>query len=549
MTNRSILGPGTFEDVPFHEHDFNELSGELIISEAQITTLSASKITSGTITAQTITMAAGGIIRSDDFATGPGGAGYELSQGLAEFNNVTVRGTIFTGAGSDVDYAHVTSVAVDTLDLVDLAVTAGKIALGTITADQIDDLTITGGKIGNLEITASQIDNLTITSGKIGNSEVQNVNIQNGAVSTLKIGDLQVTSGKINDLTATKITAGTIGVHVIKLSNSSGSRIESNNGTSMIIRGDGSAVFTNVQVTGTVNATAGIFSGALTVSGSFNYPSTSASNRIRIIGGANPDIQIQSVQGVGGTNSRITFRNAGGLLGSLYPARAGSIDFLMLEAFNAAEYLYIFGGGTNTTTEIVGTGRRTGDVGISSHAGLTHAVGILTKGTGDVPLSLYHHGTVPAGGTHVVIHSANDISTRFHCKMLTRGDPTSDADELHFSFRMDGRGEANGGGKGWFTSSDKSLKKWMKPVVVADMIERIRRIPILAYADKGEKDQKRPRRIGPTAQGVQPSFPNSVSRGASGGPLGLETNETVWGLVSVVQDLLDRIDTLEAQAA
>ena len=136
MTNRAILGPGVFDDVPFHIHEFNDISGELVVSEAQITSLSADKITSGTINAHTIVIDTGGVLKSADFVTGPAGAGWQLSAGLAEFNNVTVRGAIFSGAGSDIDWTHVTSVSVTNADIVSLA--AGKITAGTINAEVIE---------------------------------------------------------------------------------------------------------------------------------------------------------------------------------------------------------------------------------------------------------------------------------------------------------------------------------------------------------------------------------------------------------------------------
>ena len=117
---RGILGPGIYEDVPFHQHEFSEISGELVVTEAQITSLSASKITAGTIDAHTVIIAPGGVLRSADFVTGDGGAGWQLSAGLAEFNNITVRGQIFTSAGSEVESDHI------------LSLNVGKLTAGTI---------------------------------------------------------------------------------------------------------------------------------------------------------------------------------------------------------------------------------------------------------------------------------------------------------------------------------------------------------------------------------------------------------------------------------
>ena len=79
-------------------------------------------------------------------------------------------------------------------------------------------------------------------------------------------GVLNVSEAQIGSLSATRITAGTIGVEVIKLSDSANSRIESFDGTSLIIRGDGSFVGTSVTITGAVNATTGTLTN-LTVDG------------------------------------------------------------------------------------------------------------------------------------------------------------------------------------------------------------------------------------------------------------------------------------------
>lgn len=59
-----------------------------------------------------------------------------------------------------------------------------------------------------------------------------------------------IPNAHIAELTANKIKAGTIGTEVLKLSNSANSRIESYDGTSLLIRGNGTALFTNVEITG-----------------------------------------------------------------------------------------------------------------------------------------------------------------------------------------------------------------------------------------------------------------------------------------------------------
>ncbi len=69
-----------------------------LIDSVMIANLSASKITSGTISAQSITLASGGSIQSSDFVVGS--AGWQiLGNGNAEFGNVTVRG-VYQSASS-----------------------------------------------------------------------------------------------------------------------------------------------------------------------------------------------------------------------------------------------------------------------------------------------------------------------------------------------------------------------------------------------------------------------------------------------------------------
>jgi hypothetical protein len=210
VTQRGILGPHVYDDVPFHTHEFSEISGELIISEAQITSLSASKITAGTIDAHTVIIAPGGVLRSSDFVTGPGGAGWQLSAGLAEFNNITVRGQIFSSAGSEVDWTHLQNVSIVNADINDLS--AVKINAGTLDVDRIGAASITTGK---LEVTAalvaSQVIRSTIfTSGSAGwqieadgTAEFNDITVRGDLISGNWDG-----SDPLNLATVNAITAG-----------------------------------------------------------------------------------------------------------------------------------------------------------------------------------------------------------------------------------------------------------------------------------------------------------------------------------------------------
>lgn len=146
------------------------------------------------------------------------------------------------------------------------AVTAEKIEAGTITANEIDTDTITADRwVGDLTLVAGQAISGSYSAGvsgwqisQDGTAEFSNVNIR----GTSTVDGAVITE----NLSASAITTGTIGAETITLTNSASSKIQSNNGTSWYIRGDGVALFANVTVTGTVNADAG-YLGDLDVTG------------------------------------------------------------------------------------------------------------------------------------------------------------------------------------------------------------------------------------------------------------------------------------------
>lgn len=100
-----------------------------IIDSAMIASLSATKLTAGTIGAERITLGAGGQILSSNYVAGSAGWSI-LGDGSAEFSNVTVRGTIHASSGT---------------------------FSGTITATG----TISGGTISGATITGSTIQTAT----------------------------------------------------------------------------------------------------------------------------------------------------------------------------------------------------------------------------------------------------------------------------------------------------------------------------------------------------------------------------------------------------
>jgi len=82
-------------DVKAHEHDGGDISGEIVASVIKVELLLG-----GTVTGEEIIIAGGvdGIVRSDNFVLGSTGWRI-LGDGNAEFNDVTIRGTIFATAG------------------------------------------------------------------------------------------------------------------------------------------------------------------------------------------------------------------------------------------------------------------------------------------------------------------------------------------------------------------------------------------------------------------------------------------------------------------
>lgn len=98
-----------------------------------IDTIDARQIRSGELQSVEIILTGGtkGIIRSEDFETAVGGWKIDAA-GNAEFNNVTVRGIIEAGVGSDVDWSYISNVTIDNADITDLAFS--KITAATNTA-------------------------------------------------------------------------------------------------------------------------------------------------------------------------------------------------------------------------------------------------------------------------------------------------------------------------------------------------------------------------------------------------------------------------------
>lgn len=151
----------------------------------------------------------------------------------------------------------------------------------TVTAELIDTQHVT-----DLAVTTAKIDDLAVSTAKIALL----------AVDTAQIANAAIEDAKINDLSASKINAGTMSADylgtgetgAITITIGTGGKIQSTDADpDVVINGDGSAVFKNVTVTGTINANAG-YLGTLDISGTLTMDTggvirtATSGNRIEI---------------------------------------------------------------------------------------------------------------------------------------------------------------------------------------------------------------------------------------------------------------------------
>ena len=116
------------------------------VDSIEVGVLDAGAISSGKIRGSDITIADGGTVKSEGYD--PGVAGWQIgADGSAEFNNVTVRGVIEAGVGSDVDWSYISNVTIDNADITNLSFS--KITAGT------NGATLTLGSGGVLRTAAS----------------------------------------------------------------------------------------------------------------------------------------------------------------------------------------------------------------------------------------------------------------------------------------------------------------------------------------------------------------------------------------------------------
>jgi len=155
-----------------------------------------------------------------------------------------------------------------------------------------------GGTPREVTATVTTVDGLTTgTVADVANTyywqirAVDNAGNESAWTALVTATQTLLLSQYIATLTANKITAGTIGTEVLTLSNSANSRIESFDGTSLLIKGNGELVATAATITGAITATSGSFTGAITASsGTFGRITTVGDLHMEV-NGANLDLK------------------------------------------------------------------------------------------------------------------------------------------------------------------------------------------------------------------------------------------------------------------
>lgn len=173
----------TDDDNKFYRYTSGAWSG-FTLGDGALASLSANKLTAGTIDASVITVSN---INAGNISTG------FLAAARIEAASITGAKLVAGTIESD-------RIATGTIQAV-------NIAAATITGDKIAAATITAGKIATETITATQIAAYTITGSRIGVSEVSALNI---AVETITSAEIAANSITVDRLTAGTLTAFTL---------------------------------------------------------------------------------------------------------------------------------------------------------------------------------------------------------------------------------------------------------------------------------------------------------------------------------------------------
>lgn len=118
-----------------------------------------------------------------------------------------------------IESAKIANLAVGAAAIASLAVGSAKIADAAILEAKIDDLAVTGAKIASLAVGTGHIASAAITEAKIGSLAVTSAKIASLAVTSAKIVDAAIETAKINNLAVTEGKIGSLAVTVAKIAN------------------------------------------------------------------------------------------------------------------------------------------------------------------------------------------------------------------------------------------------------------------------------------------------------------------------------------------
>ncbi len=273
--------------------------GEAQITDAKIDTLTASKITAGTISGKEIIVDTDsatdpsnpvlGKIRSSNYVTG--NTGWIInSDGSAEFQSATIRGTL--------NASDITTGTLDASGITVSNLSASSITSGSLSADRIS-----GGTIDANNVT---IDNLTVSSANV-----------TGSFNASVINAGTLSSDRIPDLNASKITAGTMSADRISGGTITGTTMSADLISGGSISADlisGGSIDAGLITSGTMSANrisgGSIDAGLLT--GDAAIANLSTSNAIGVGGSGQTSVFVGAVQGSGGLSTGSTITHTGG---------------------------------------------------------------------------------------------------------------------------------------------------------------------------------------------------------------------------------------------
>jgi len=213
-----------------------------------------------------ITLAPGGIIKSQDYEAGL--SGFKIDGGFAEFNDVTVRGTIYASAGE---------IAGWTIGQGHLYAGSGSARAGLRPADYpfyagAEDPASAPFRVtvaGALTATDATITGaITATSGAIGGWAVGSSALTGGNATLHSSGYLSLGTG--NDIARLDAADSTYRLWIGNATASS---------APFRVTKTGALIATNATITGTITATAGAFTGTVTVGSASPYVQIDGANK------------------------------------------------------------------------------------------------------------------------------------------------------------------------------------------------------------------------------------------------------------------------------